>query len=464
MKKFNLNKIAAFFLALVIFTGCVEDDNFEIPSGISGITEYPIAGAEFNSISAVLGNFTSGIGDPITYEESGVGVSEKYTEGYVVSSDEGGNFFKQIVIQDSPENPTAAIVIQVDKSPMFTQYEFGRKVFIKLNGLSVGLYNGVINLGRLEANQVNRIASTDVGKYILRAADVETIVAKEVNILDFNDGLESQYIRLAGMQFNRNIIGQSFASESNDSFDGERLLEECSSGNTVKLSTSTFSDFKGLTLPEKKGTIDGILTRNFFDEFYTIYINTPEAINFDNVDRCDPDFLECTGASGGGSVIFEEDFESFGGFASEGWDNINIDGTSTDWFISSFGGNSYSRISAFNSGNPDANVWLVTPVLNMDATTGEEITFDVQASFDNGTNLAVYVSTNYAGDPTTATWSLLDATIPSGPSGGFGDFETVGPVNISCVDGNAVFGFFYEGSDPSATTRYHLDNLEITGN
>ena len=464
MKKFNLKKIAAFFLALVIFTGCVEDDNFEIPSGISGITEYPIAGAEFNSINAVLGNFTSGSGDPITYEESGVGVSEKYTEGYVVSSDEGGNFFKQIVIQDSPENPTAAIVIQVDKSPMFTQYEFGRKVFIKLNGLSVGLYNGVINLGRLEANQVNRIASTDVAKYILRAADVETIVAKEVNILDFNDGLESQYIRLSGMQFNRNIIGQSFASESNDSFDGERLLEECSSGNTVKLSTSTFSDFKGLTLPKNKGTIDGILTRNFFDEFYTIYINTPEGINFDNVDRCDPDFLECTGASGGGLVIIKEDFESFSGFASEGWDNINIDGTSTDWFISGFGGNSYSRISAFNSGNADANVWLVTPVLNMDATTGEEITFDVQASFDNGTNLSVYVSTNYAGDPTTATWSLLDATIPSGPSGGFGDFETVGPVNISCVNGNAVFGFFYEGSDPSATTRYHLDNLEITGN
>lgn len=464
MKKLNLSKIAVILITLVVITGCVQDDNFDIPTGISGITEYPIAGADFNPISAVLGNFTSGNGNAITYEESGVGVSNKYTEGYVVSSDEGGNFYKQLVIQDSPENPTAAIVIQVDKNPMFTQYEFGRKVFVKLNGLSVGLDNGVIQLGRLEGNQINSIPNTQVPQYIFRSTEIETIVAKEVSISDFNDALESQYIRLTDIQFNRNLIGQSFASETNDSFDGERLLENCATGGTVILSTSTFSDFKGLQLPINRGTIDGVLTRDFFDDFYTIYINTPEGINFDNSARCDPDFLECTGSSGGGTVIFSENFEGFGGYTTEGWGNINIDGTSTDWFISSFGGNNYSRISAFSSGNANANVWLVTPAVNMDTTTGEEISFEIQANYDNGTNLTVWVSTDYAGDPTTATWELLDATIPSGPSGTFGSFATVGPINISCVNGNAVFGFFYEGSDPSATTRYHLDNLQVTGN
>ena len=80
-----------------------------------------------------------------------------YIEAYVISSDEGGNFYKQLVIQDAPENPTAAIVVQVDKNPLFTQYEFGRKVYIKLNGLSVGEDNGVIQLGRLEGDQLERI-------------------------------------------------------------------------------------------------------------------------------------------------------------------------------------------------------------------------------------------------------------------------------------------------------------------
>ncbi|WAC03878.1 DUF5689 domain-containing protein [Lacinutrix neustonica] len=176
----------------------------------------------------------------------------------------------------SRENPTAAIVIQVDQNPMFTQYEFGRKVFVKLNGLSVGPDNGVIQLGRLDGNQISRIPATRVSEFIIRAADVETIIAKEVSISDFSDDLESQYIRLTDMQFNRNLMGLSFASETDDSFDGERLLESCETGASVILSTSTFSDFKGLQLPANRGTIDGILTRDFFDEFYTIYINTPK--------------------------------------------------------------------------------------------------------------------------------------------------------------------------------------------
>jgi len=62
-----------------------------------------------------------------------------------------------------------------------------------------------------------------------------------------------------------------------------------------------------------------------------------------------------------------------------------------------------------------------------------------------------------------ADWTLLDAIIPTGPSGGFGDFMEVGPINISCLEGMMHFGFFYQGSDPSATTRYHLDDFEVTG-
>jgi hypothetical protein len=79
-----------------------------------------------------------------------------------------------------------------------------------------------------------------------------------------------------------------------------------------------------------------VLTKDFFGETFNVSVNTPVDINFDSADRCDPDFLECTGPSGGGSAIFEEDFEDFGTYDSEGWDNINIDGTDTDWFINSF--------------------------------------------------------------------------------------------------------------------------------
>ena len=73
----------------------------------------------------------------------------------------------------------------------------------------------------------------------------------------------------------------------------------------------------------------------------------------------------------------------------------------------------------------------------MDTTIEEELSFNIQAAFDNGTILSVLVSTDFTGDVTTATWNLLDASIPTGPESGFGDFFPSGAVNVSCVDGMA---------------------------
>ena len=110
-------------------------------------------------------------------------------------------------------------------------------------------------------------------------------MAKDVTIEDFSNALESQYIRLSNIRFDDAVVGQTFASENSDSFNGERSMLDCL-GHSVILSTSTFSDFKSLFLPADGGTIDGVLTRDYYDDFYTIYINSPETIQFDNPDPC----------------------------------------------------------------------------------------------------------------------------------------------------------------------------------
>lgn len=459
-KAIKLNSLVVLLLSMVVFTACVEDDDFSAPN--LTVTE-PTLDGPITDIDAVLGAYNQQ-GELITYD----GENNLYMEGYVISSDEGGNFYKQLVLQDKPENPTAGVVLQLDVSPLFTRYEFGRKVYVNLKGLSVAEDNGVIQIGRAAGTSLERISEPMVNTAIIRSAEVATIVPKEVTIADFNNELESQYIRLTNVQFNRNdVLGEdpkTFASEDADQFDGERTLESCTDGGSVILSTSTFSDFKSLLLPAGQGSVDAVLTRDFFDEFYTIYLNSPENLIFDDANRCDPDVLECAGTSGGGAAIFSEDFEGFGSYTAEGWTNVNISGTNTDWFISGFNNNDYSRISAFSSGNAEADVWLVTPTINLDATTGEELSFEVEAAYDTGTILSVYISTDFTGDPTTATWQLLDAAIPSGPSSGFGGLQVIDPVNISCIDGDVNIGFFYQGSDPTATTRYHIDNVEVTGN
>ncbi|WP_370225937.1 DUF5689 domain-containing protein [Mesoflavibacter sp.] len=448
MKKINLNKIAVLLVSLVVLTGCVEDDNFDVPSTIEGISEYPNTDAEFNTLSGVLGAFGSNGNEAYTYEAASETVSEKYTVGYVVSSDEGGNFYKQLVIQDAPENPTAAIVVQVDKNPLFTQYEFGRKVYVKLNGLTVGESNGVLQLGRLNGDQIDEIASTLVPNHIIRTSEVATIVPKEVSISQFSDALESQYIRLNNMQFNSNLVvgnTTTFASETNDSFDGERLLESCETGSSVILSTSTFSDFKGLPLPANRGSIDGVLTRDYFDDFYTIYINTPEAINFDNDLRCDP--------------LFEDDF-SAGNL--DKWTPYNVTGTQ-EWYYNTFGNpDDSATMSGFSGGAQTNEDWLISLPIDLSNTPSAFLTFQTVKRY-NGNDIEVFYATDYnGGDPTTdGTWVALSPTLDTN-TGSWSSWTDSGSLDLSAAAGGNVFIAFKYTSTSSAAATWEIDNVKVS--
>ncbi len=473
MKTLKINRIMLLLIGLVVFNGCVDDDDFNTPD--ISIDEPDIPENALVQISSVAGqlaqeqdNSSLDYGDEDSTYSYVFSETDQFMVGYVVSTDEGGNFFEEIVIQDKPENPTIGIKLLIDVNPLFVRYEAGRKVYIKLNGLSSGITNGVLTLGVLNGNKVDKISSASETEFILRSSVKDTLAPLPLALADFADDKTNLFVQLQEVQFNRNqVVGDSplsYASEAFDEFDGERNLESCTSTSSVVFSTSTFADFKSLTLPSGRGSMDAILTKNFFGDNFNISVNTPEDIHFDSTDRCDPDFIECTGPSGGGSVIYEEHFEGFAGFPEEGWTNINVSGGDTDWSIGNFSGSNYAEISGSSSGEDEINVWLVTPSVDLETTTGEALAFDVQANFDNGTIVSVFVSSDFTGDPTIATWQLLDASIPLGPSGGFGSFESVGPINISCIEGTVNFAFFYEGSDPSATTRYHLDNIEVTGN
>ncbi len=476
MKTIKLKNILLLVFGLVVLTSCVEDDDFNTPN--LSIQEPNLEGSQIVPLSSVAGELaqaqdgnTLNYNDEstvFTYDVEGV---DQYMEAYIVSSDEGGNFFKELVVQDNFENPTIGLKISIDVNPLYIRYEVGRKIYVKLNDLTVGIRNGVLALGKLDGNRVGRIAQSDEEKVILRSAEVQTIVPLVMDISDFTDDKTNLLIRLQDVQFNRvdalSSPPKTFASESGDQFDGNRPIESCATSGSVLLKTSTFADFKSLRLPTGRGNIDAILTKDFFGDDFNVTVSTPETINLDSDERCDPDFFECTTSSGGGSVFYQEDFQAYPNNATAfgGWTNVNVSGGSTRFTIGSFSGTKYAQVSGFNAGASSINVWLVSPGINMDSTTGEELSFDIQANFDNGTILTVYISTDFTGDPETATWQLLDAVIPSGPSGGFASsFTTVGPINVSCVDGTAHVGFFYEGSDPSATTRYHITNVRMTGN
>lgn len=469
MNSINLKKLISVLVLAVTITACVQDDDFRTPALVIEDPDFP-ENSTFVQIGGILGDLAQAQNDDgpdakVTFE-----VANQYLEGYVVSSDKAGNFFEEFVIQNSPSSPTGGLRVLIDVNPLFTSYEFGRKVFIDLEGLSIGTENGVATLGVLSGDEVDQIPSFSQEEIILRSSEVAEITPLEITFEEFSDDLTNLYVQINNVQFNRNdVLGNdplTFAGEPSDDFDGERNLESCDTGATAVLSTSTFADFKSLTLPTQRGSFAGVLTKNFFGDTFNLVLNDVTGLAFDNEDRCDPNVLECDGTSGGANVIFEEDFSglSISDLVAAGWLNVNTTGGSLDYVVGSFSGNQYAQISGFNSGESPFEVWLVTPEIDLGGSSAEELSFDIQANFDNGNILTAFITDNFTGDVTTTEWTQLDASIPTGPSGGFGDFEGVGPINISCIDGNVRIAFRYAGADPGPTTRYHIDNLEISGN
>ena len=63
--------------------------------------------------------------------------------GKVTTSDETGNFYKNMYIQDA----TGGIELRIGKSGLYNDYKLGQTLYVKANGLRMGSYGGMVNLG-----------------------------------------------------------------------------------------------------------------------------------------------------------------------------------------------------------------------------------------------------------------------------------------------------------------------------
>lgn len=464
--------------ALIFTFSCVQDGTFEIPA--TSTTEPSIEvntsiskiktalQQEFNSNNKVIYTFPVHENNPT------------YIHGFVVSSDATGNFYKKIILQDTSENPTAGIEILLNKPSLHTRYDIGRKLYIKLDGLSVSyddgasiidptnLTHGKYVLGFLDGSRVQNIPSTVIKNHLIRSAVVEKIKPTIVDLSTITEQHLNTFIRLENAQFEKTQIQKSFSGEPNDEFDGFRYLFDCETKNTIRLQTSTFASFKSTIIPAKKGSIDAILTKDYGSEFLVAIINSPSDISFYNTDRCDPVFLDCgIPTAGDTTILLIEDFGNIknnSALLAAGWRNINANGNSVLFKSKSSKGNRFMELSAYNSGENPLEVWLISPTINLDTSTNEKLSFETNTGYDNGKVITVFVSSNFTGDVKNATWIQLDATLSEGPSSGYGNsFTKSGIVNIACLAGDFHVAFKYVGAEGGVTTTFQIDNVKITG-
>lgn len=208
-----------------------------------------------NNLNAILGAAFQKTKDMeiLTFEQDLV------LEAFVVSSDKTGNFYKELVIQDAPVNPKAGIAVQINQPKYYETFDFGRRIYVKLKGLSIGELNGILALGIVNGKVIEAIPRSQIQTYLTRTSEVAEIKPLPVKVMDFDDRMENLYVQLEHIQFPDFLVNSdnrfTFASEDNDEFDGERRLESCNGDFAVVLSTSTYSDFKSLQLPQGSGSL-----------------------------------------------------------------------------------------------------------------------------------------------------------------------------------------------------------------
>jgi hypothetical protein len=454
------------FLSLLIIVSCAPEDDFTAPA----VTITPV---ETNiDLQAVVGMFMQDQERVLTFDRDLV------LEAFVVSSDEAGNFYKEMVVQDKPEQPRAGLYIKLNMTSYYQFYNFGRKVYIHLNGLSVGQVNGVATLGVADGNQIVNIPESQVAFHISRSAEVAQITPRLIKASEFGDVLENLYIKIEDVQFNKLLVNTqnpaTYAAEENDEFDGERLVESCTGDFPFVISTSTYADFAGLKLSAGSGNVQGILTRDFYDEIYTVYMNLPEDISFGNSSRCDPETYDCGLATSNGSkILFEDDFslqKNNKPVDGKGWKNIIQEGSRPWEAFTATGANASlgrsARMRPAGSGDTRSISWLVTPKINFDTNSAEVLSFKTSTSLANGSFMEVLISTDWDGSEEnllTAEWKVLSAANIAAKNDFFGDWISSGLVDLSCVTGKGYIAFRYTGSDHSYYNGvYELDDVLIT--
>lgn len=471
-----VSHLLVFMLCVVLVASCIKTDDYNLPEVLVTEPEVPSENiTTFRTIKSLYEQAVNGGNSTVVIKSD----TDLYIEGYVVSSDKSGNFFEELIIQnkidgsDPDADPRLGFCLLLNKSNLYETFQFGQKIYVKMNGLTIGESSGVLSIGKEDGVSVAQIQASEIPIIIQRSHEVYEIEPKQVQIQDLTAKDENTLIQLENMQLNRFELGVSFSSEAYDEFDGFRVLESCDSGVSVMMQTSTYADFKSLIVPQGKGSVSGVYSRDYGDDFNVLVVNSSADVLFDNPERCDPLELHCGLAENYGSGnLLSEDFEDQKNnkpIEIEGWTNFIEAGTQAWEGYSSTSSNASlgrsARFQSASSGDTSNIGWLITPPINLDDQEGETLRFKTSNSLADSSFMEVLYSLDWDGTEAgvlQATWAVLSAAYVVKDSDSFVPWFNSGVVDLSCATGVMHIAFKYTGGgQESFDGVYELDDIRI---
>ncbi len=371
-------------------------------------------------------------------------------DGYIVSSDENGNFFKTISFQDKAENPTAGLQMEVDRASNYADFPVGTHVRINAKGLRLGLDRGTVKIGSVDPLfAIGRVPGVLFSKHISavcngNTADIVTIKPTELSSLAEakNDKYINTLVTVPDVQFsNGEIIPLNKAYVdfvSGAGVDTSRTIEDVS-GATAVLRNSGFSSYGSTLLPQGSGTLTFVVSK--FNNDYQMLIRGLNDVRFDSPR----------------SVIAVETFESY----AQSTDNFlpNFYNTSVlgnrKFYIQTFNNNKYLQISGLNYGL--VKTQFAMPV---DFSKKSKLSFKTNAGYYNGEVLKVYWSNDYnPANPSAATLNDITSQfdISKGKDG------TAGAANYENQFRSSGIGTFSATGKGYIIFEYNSNSIDSNG-
>lgn len=427
----NIRNFIILLAAAFFFVGC---NNWEEPEFVAPQYVGPAPNKTIKELLARHVNVGSYTLDSIcSYTDTFI------VDGIVVSTDEGGNYYKSLVIQDE----TGAVEIQIDQNGLYNHYPLGQRVVLDCRGLIIGDYHNKFQVGwEYETYSVGRISSMHIDKYLytdgVPSLDnlPEPLTVDQIDFTSYED--IGKLVKLENCQFAEESWGKPFAY--ND-FTTEHELIVPGVTSPIIVRTSNYAKFRSTTVPSGIGTLYGILS--IYNSSYQLAIRTKDDIQFEEDDNT------------GSETVFNHTF-SENSIASEGW-SVYPENSNYKWrYIAQSG---YEAMyHQYNQMEMAMDDWLISPVIEVETTSDLALRLLHKIEFSGLQEYyQVYYTTQTEGEFNETNWHPLPAlnVFPL-------QFSPSNALSLSAIQGNRFrIAFRYNNQGGEYSSEWMIRNVEI---
>ncbi len=188
-------------------------------------------------------------------------------KGTVISSDESGNIYKNLVIRDDSGE---AITLAINATGLFIPFPMGQNVVLKVTGLYAGMYNGLFQVGGLgsyngspsmtfmESGDFMSNVEKDGTPNMANAQSVDVTIPEMIAANATTEGKQqwqSQLVTFTNVHWQG---GGELAYVEGGASTNRYILD--AEGNSILVRNSSYADFAGDILPAGTGNVTGILS------------------------------------------------------------------------------------------------------------------------------------------------------------------------------------------------------------